>query len=332
MDMNAAPNEDSPRNSGEDWPYGFGMCCCGCGKASRVVDGVQQKFYQKYHERWSRAKLQRSSPSKKRQVIERNFERNYYPATDTQTPLPADQKRTRPNKFAIANHLPSAFNVSQSEINQAYADKDLGGSTASEREKLFPHLSAPTVELKSRFKKAVADEPEVASGASKQLEQFPNNENPERLKQHLAWIRANRPLLQAISRARDRATITVNSARNRNREKVDVEFRLLQRIRGRVSAVLNGKVKDTSTLRLLGCSLPEFRAHLEKQFKGGMSWQNYGEWHVDHIRPCASFDFSEPNSLSQCFHYANLQPMWGEDNARKSSRWDGKLIRRKKLD
>jgi hypothetical protein len=127
MNMNAAPNEKPPLNSSEDWPFGFGICCCGCGKGARVVDGVQQKFYRKYHERWLRAKLQRESPPTKRQIIERN----YYPATDQQKPLPKDQKRARPNKFAIAKHLPSVFNVSQSEINQAYASKDRGSPTAS---------------------------------------------------------------------------------------------------------------------------------------------------------------------------------------------------------
>jgi len=326
MDMNATPNENPPLNSSGDWPFGFGMCCCGCGKGGRVVDGVQQKFYRKYHERWLLAKLQRESPPTKRQAIDRN----YYPATHKQKPLPKDQKRTRPNKFAIAKHLPSAFNVSQSEINQVYADKDRGSPTASEREKQFPHLSAPTVELKNRFKKAVADEPELDSAAPKQPELFANSEKPERLNQQLAWIKANQPLLEAISRARDRADITVKGAYIRNREKIDVEFRLLQRIRGRISAVLKGRVKDSSTLRLLGCTLPELRAHLEKQFKAGMRWQNYGEWHVDHIRPCASFDFSDPTSLQQCFHYTNLQPMWGADNAKKNSRWEGKLVRRKK--
>jgi hypothetical protein len=61
-----------------------------------------------------------------------------------------------------------------------------------------------------------------------------------------------------------------------------------------------------------------------------MSWLNYGEWHVDHIRPCASFDFNDPASLPQCFHYTTLQPMWRVDNFKKNSSWEGKLIRREK--
>jgi hypothetical protein len=142
-------------------------------------------------------------------------------------------------------------------------------------------------------------------------------------------MKTNQLLLEAISRARERVNVTVKGAYIRRREKIDVEFRLLQRIRGRISAVLKGRLKNSAALKLIGCTLPELKAHLEKQFKAGMSWSNYGEWHIDHIRPCASFDFNNPVSLSQCFNYTNLQPMWKLDNAKKNSSWEGKLIRHK---
>jgi hypothetical protein len=53
-----------------------------------------------------------------------------------------------------------------------------------------------------------------------------------------------------------------------------------------------------------------------------MSWGNYGlhGWHVDHIIPCASFDLTDPEQQRQCFHYTNLQPLWAEDNLRKSDK------------
>jgi hypothetical protein len=52
-----------------------------------------------------------------------------------------------------------------------------------------------------------------------------------------------------------------------------------------------------------------------------MSWDNHGKhgWHIDHIRPCASFDFSDPEQQQQCFHYSNLQPLWAGDNLSKGS-------------
>ena len=54
-----------------------------------------------------------------------------------------------------------------------------------------------------------------------------------------------------------------------------------------------------------------------------MNWENYGVWHIDHIIPCARFDLSDPGQQKICFHYTNLQPMWGEDNLKKGARLNG---------
>ena len=51
-----------------------------------------------------------------------------------------------------------------------------------------------------------------------------------------------------------------------------------------------------------------------------MTWKNHGIWHVDHIRPCASFDLTKDEEQRECFHYKNLQPLWGPDNLAKGSK------------
>ena len=79
--------------------------------------------------------------------------------------------------------------------------------------------------------------------------------------------------------------------------------------------------KAKSTLELIGCSISELRAHIEAQFKPGMTWANHGKWHIDHIRPCASFNLTDPEQQRQCFNYKNLQPLWAEENLRKSDKW-----------
>lgn len=80
-------------------------------------------------------------------------------------------------------------------------------------------------------------------------------------------------------------------------------------------------------LGYLGCSVDEAREHLEGQFTTGMSWENYGfrGWHIDHIRPLASFNMNIEEDRRAAFHYTNLQPLWWIDNLQKSSKlvWDG---------
>lgn len=99
----------------------------------------------------------------------------------------------------------------------------------------------------------------------------------------------------------------------------DVGYRLLVRYRTRLYKALKGIIKPNHTLDLIGCSILELKAHLEKQFEAGMSWENYGKWHVDHILPCARFDFTKQEDQQKCFHYSNLQPLWAEDNLKKSA-------------
>ena len=85
-----------------------------------------------------------------------------------------------------------------------------------------------------------------------------------------------------------------------------------------------GKKKSLKTTKYLGCNVRELMSHLENQWSPGMSWDNYGThgWHIDHIRPCASFDLSDEEQQKICFHYTNLQPLWAEDNLKKSKKWE----------
>jgi hypothetical protein len=93
-------------------------------------------------------------------------------------------------------------------------------------------------------------------------------------------------------------------------------------MRSRIANVLTGRTKAASTTTLLGCSWGEFRAHLEAKFRPGMTWENYGPvWHVDHIRPCASFDLLDLAQQRACFHYTNLQPLFALENLTKGDRY-----------
>ena len=97
----------------------------------------------------------------------------------------------------------------------------------------------------------------------------------------------------------------------------DINFRLSVVLRGRLWKAINRNSKKSSILTLLGCTIDELKVHLEKQFVKGMNWKNYGKWHIDHIKPCCSFDLTDFEQQKQCFHHTNLQPLWAKDNIRK---------------
>ena len=79
-----------------------------------------------------------------------------------------------------------------------------------------------------------------------------------------------------------------------------------------------GKPKENNTIDLLGYSAIELKEHIESIFTEGMSWDNHGEWHIDHIIPVSSFDKSEKMSVVNSLD--NLQPLWAKDNLSKGSK------------
>ena len=92
------------------------------------------------------------------------------------------------------------------------------------------------------------------------------------------------------------------------------------RIRSALKSIGQGKTKRT--VRYLHCTLQELKEYLEVRFKPGMTWNNHGKWHIDHRRPCASFDLTKEEDIKMCFHYTNLQPLWGAANLRKGAKFD----------
>lgn len=142
-------------------------------------------------------------------------------------------------------------------------------------------------------------------------------------KTRLIWAEKNRERNRMVAREhynKNREKIRFRCNRYRRvRNKKDVNYALLLRLRTRTNAFLKGR-KSFSTMQLVGCSLDELKSHLKSLFKPGMSWNNRSEWHIDHKLPCASFDLTEPEQQKRCFHYTNLQPLWWWENLAKSDK------------
>jgi hypothetical protein len=162
----------------------------------------------------------------------------------------------------------------------------------------------------------------------KQKDWYENNKSTTLLKQKV-YIAKNID----IKRTRDKIYYQKNKVQIKKDVKMrfykrieeDAGFKILQRCRKRLWEAVKNHSKAARTQELIGCTTDELLKHLESQFTDGMTIENYGEWHVDHRRPCATFDFSKEEDQRECFHYTNLQPLWAEDNMRKSAKYETPL-------
>ena len=109
----------------------------------------------------------------------------------------------------------------------------------------------------------------------------------------------------------------------RKRRKENLNFKIRDNLSGRVRSAVKRNKDSLSTLSLLGCSIEEFKVHIESLWEKGMDWNNHGlyGWHIDHIKPCSVFNLLNEDELKACFHWSNMQPLWAIDNLRKGDKY-----------
>lgn len=144
----------------------------------------------------------------------------------------------------------------------------------------------------------------------------------EHLKQAAEWRKKN-PL--------KRKQVVANSAR-KNRAKInqrrcfryhnDPTFRTKQCLKAACRRIFKGVAKPARALELLGMDLKEFKVYIQGQFRPGMTWENQGlTWHLDHVRPLASFDLLDHEQQKLACYWENFQPLFAEENLKKGATW-----------
>lgn len=127
--------------------------------------------------------------------------------------------------------------------------------------------------------------------------------NKEKLsKQHKEYLKKNKDIL---------------NAKKRERYKKDKLVVLKNRINGAIRRGVKriGKIKSKFTIDVLGCSIEFFKEYIEAKFIEGMTWDNFGQWELDHIIPLASARTEE--DVYKLSYYTNFQPLWKEENMKK---------------
>jgi|TARA_R110002012_G_scaffold22893_6_gene78309 hypothetical protein len=224
-----------------------------------------------------------------------------YPSRNRKLLLSPDEYREYLNKVNLKRKERLKNNPELQERTRGWArawrDKNREYYNTQRREyfKNNPEAHKKKIESCRRFSRR----PEIIKARKAKYHEMKKN-NPEEYKKYI-----------------DRHTIWCRNRRNNN-----MEYRLMDSLRGRLNSALrkHNVVKLETTIKLVGCPMPELIKYLENKFKPGMSWKNREKWHIDHVIPCISFDLSKLEEQRKCFHYTNLQPLWAHENYSKGTK------------
>jgi ssDNA-binding Zn-finger/Zn-ribbon topoisomerase 1 len=163
--------------------------------------------------------------------------------------------------------------------------------------------------------------------AAKVRQQYDENHNGirERMQEH---GRKHRQIHGAQLNERKRIYVAANRQKVTDRQnewakakvKVDPLFAMKKRLRSLMSNSFRwaGSAKNAETEAILGCTFEQFKAHIEKQFTAGMTWENRAKWHLDHVVPLATAKTQE--DVVRLNHFTNYRPLWATDNISKGAR------------
>lgn len=113
----------------------------------------------------------------------------------------------------------------------------------------------------------------------------------------------------------------------RNRRQNDIEFKIYSNIQSRIYTALKNSEKYNTTIEIIGCSIKFYKMWLEYQFDEKMNWDNHGDyWHIDHVKPCASFNLLNEVEVKECFNWKNVRPIEKTLNLIKNDKIDYQLI------
>jgi hypothetical protein len=148
-------------------------------------------------------------------------------------------------------------------------------------------------------------------------------------KKHKVWSKENREHLKEYHKNWRKENnikwLETKRIYEKNRKASDPVYKLIGNFRTAIYTVLkeNNLNKYGHYFEILGYQPEDLVKHLEAQFKDGMTWENYGEWHVDHKKPISLFKFKnmDDDEFKKCWSLENLQPLWGKENIGKSNRY-----------
>jgi len=241
------------------------------------------------------------------------------------------QKTLRVIIFGQQEIEPSCCPNRNHDLTMIEADSNYVYSPASGKMILSPEEKRERARLRAaRYREQLRTDPEAWAEAQRKVSEW-HKANRERVREHKRksaskpHIKQRRKEYFASIRHKFKGYQKTYVERHPEKRKASAErynktpkARLAAAIRSRLSSAL--KSKKESTLTCLGCTPQFFKKYLEAQFLPGMTWDNFGKWHMDHIVPLSAFDLTDPNQMRVACNWTNIRPLWAKANLRKSSK------------
>lgn len=214
------------------------------------------------------------------------------------------------------------------EILRLYNEELLGSPSISEKLKIHKTIILNT--LKENGVKLGPSGRRFIGGrevAMKKYESKPETKELKR-KNHKKWYEENKEKWNVyIKEYREKNADRIREIKRtyeKTRKDNDPIYKLINNFRTAIYQVLkeNNVQKNGHYFEILKYTPEELIVHLENQFTEGMTWDNYGQWHVDHILPISLHNINEigDNEFMKCWSLSNLQPLWGDENIKKSNK------------
>jgi hypothetical protein len=181
----------------------------------------------------------------------------------------------------------------------------------------------------SAYRHEYVARPGVAEMATARVMKYYTRNREDRKLYNSVWNRLNRNKRQKYNKEywmRNKRRLMLNHARwEADRCRRDPKFRLRKKIQVLIATRLRNRLSEKGgvpTFSFLPYTLDELMLHLESRFRQGMSWENYGRWQIDHIRPDCAFEYTNPtdDGFQECWSLDNLQPLWAIENMQKGGR------------
>lgn len=240
----------------------------------------------------------------------------------------SDQERRAKNRESILKKE-AEYREQNREKIKAQAKKHREGISEERKEELKEYARKHREENLERVKKVASEyyqknKERIAKKHAEWFAAHPEYQKEKNRRDHADPVKREKRRGQARIRCKLNGDVIYKRKweQKKARFRKDVGFKISNNLRVAFSNAIRLGYKRESVLKLLGCSVPEFKAYIESKFTPGMTWENWGQgadkWNMDHIIPTSSFDMKKEEDQQKCWHYSNFQPLWQKDNIAKS--------------